>query len=121
MWWGPPLEGEHLHPYTLGTVSEDKCHGKEQIYTRAKDPYCTGINQNRHKHGRLCRKHNVYPQTFHNWKQRFMESGKAGLSQSGKKDPIKTMKKREEDYKRLIGELTIANDVLKKTWEESRD
>ena len=49
----------------------------------------------------LCRKHNVHPQTFHNWKQRFMESGKAGLSQSGKKDPIKTMKKREEDYKRL--------------------
>ena len=62
----------------------------------------------------LCRKHNIHPQTFHNWKQRFMESGKAGLSQSGKKDPIKTMKKREEDYKRLIGELTIANDILKK-------
>ena len=34
----------------------------------------------------LCRKHNVHPQTFHNWEQRFMESGKAGLSQSGKKD-----------------------------------
>ena len=48
----------------------------------------------------LCRKHNVHPQTFHNWKQRFMGSGKTGLSQSGKKDPIKTMKKREEDYKR---------------------
>ena len=62
----------------------------------------------------LCRKHNVHPQTFHNWKQRFMESGKAGLSQSEKKDPIKTMKKREEDYKRLIGELTIANDILKR-------
>ena len=46
-----------------------------------------------------CRKHNVYLQTFRNWKQRFMESGKAGLSQSGKKDSIKTMKKREEDYK----------------------
>ena len=30
----------------------DKCHGKEQIYTRAKDPDCTGINQNQHKHGR---------------------------------------------------------------------
>ena len=29
----------------------------------------------------LCRKHNVHPQTFHNWKQRFMESGKAGTSQ----------------------------------------
>ena len=43
-----------------------------------------------------------------------MESGKAGLNQSGKKDPIKAMKKREDDYKRLIGELTIANDILKK-------
>ena len=62
----------------------------------------------------LCRKHNIHLQTFHNWKQRFIESGKAGLSQSGKKDPIKTMKKREEDYKRLIGELTIANDILKR-------
>ena len=61
----------------------------------------------------LCHKHNVHPQTFHSWKQRFMESDKAGLSQSGKKDPIKTVKKREEDYKRLIGELTIANDILK--------
>ena len=49
---GTPLEGEHLHPYTLGTVSEDKCHGKKQIYTRAKDPDCTGVNQNRYKHGR---------------------------------------------------------------------
>ena len=49
---GTPLEGEHLHPYTLGTVSEDKCHGKKQIHTRAKDPDRAGINQNQHKHGR---------------------------------------------------------------------
>ena len=49
---GTSLEGEHSHPYTLGTVSEDKCHGKEQIYTRTKDSDCTGINQNRHKYGR---------------------------------------------------------------------
>ena len=48
----------------------------------------------------LCRKHNVHPQMFHNWKQRFMESGKTGLSQSGKKDPIKTMKKRERQNTR---------------------
>ena len=116
-----PSEVEHLHPYILDPVLEDKCHGKKQIHTRAKDPDRAGINQNQHKHGRTVPQAHVHPQTFHNWKQRFMESGKAGLSQSGKKDPIKTMKKREEDYKRLIGELTIANDILKKTWEESRD
>ena len=49
---GTPLEGEHLHPYTLDPTLEDKYHGKEQIYTRAKDPDCTGIDQNQHKHGR---------------------------------------------------------------------
>ena len=49
---GAPLEGEHLHPYTLDPTLEDKCHGKEQIYTITKNPDCTGINQNRHKHGR---------------------------------------------------------------------
>ena len=62
----------------------------------------------------LCRRHSVHPQTFHNRKQRFMESDKVGLSQSGRKDPIKTLKKRKEDYKRLIGELTVANYILKK-------
>ena len=51
---GTPLEGEHLHPYTLDPTPEDKYHGKEQIYTRAKDSDCTGIDQNRHKHGRNC-------------------------------------------------------------------
>ena len=44
--------GEHLHPYTLCPALEDKCHGKRQIYTGTKDPDCTGINQNRHEHGR---------------------------------------------------------------------
>ena len=49
---GTPLEGEHLHPYTLGTVSGDKCHGKKQIYTRTKNPDRTVINQDWHKYGR---------------------------------------------------------------------
>ena len=33
-----PLEGEHLHPYTLSPVQEDKCHDKKQVYARTKDP-----------------------------------------------------------------------------------
>ena len=81
----------------------------EQKIQIVSEPIRTGISM-----VELCCKHNVHPQTFHNWKQRFLESGKAGLSQSGKKDPIKTMKQREEDYKRLIDEMTIANDILKK-------
>ena len=41
-----------MHPYTLCPALEDKCCGKKQIYAGTKDPDRTGINQNRHKHGR---------------------------------------------------------------------
>lgn len=64
----------------------------------------------------LCRKHNIHPQTFHTWRQKFMESGKSGLRGGG--DPVKAMKKERDDLRRIIGELTIANDILKKTLEE---
>ena len=79
-----PLEGEHLHPYTLGKASEDKCYDKKQIYAVTKDPDCAETIRTDTSAAELCRKHNVHPQTFHNWKQSFMEFGKAGLSQSGK-------------------------------------
>ena len=69
----------------------------------------------------LCRKHNVHPPTFQTWRQKFMENGKAGLANGGRTDPSKAIKKENEHLKQIIRELTMANDVLKKTLEESRD
>ena len=69
----------------------------------------------------LCRRHNVHPRTFQTWRQKFMESGKAGLANNGRSDPVKAMKKENESLKQLIGDLTIVNAILKKTVEESRD
>ena len=43
----------------------------EQKIQIVPEPIRTGIST-----AELCRKHNVHPQTFHSWKQRFMESGK---------------------------------------------
>ena len=68
----------------------------------------------------LCRKHNLNPQTFYDWKEKFMEGGKSALK-AGKGSPAKAAQKKEEDYKRIIGELTIANDALKKTLEASKN
>ena len=67
----------------------------------------------------LCRKHNVHPPTFQTWRQRFMESGKAGLTNQDKRDPVKAVKKENERLKRLIGDLTVANDILKKPWRKA--
>ena len=68
----------------------------------------------------LCRKHNVHPQTFHNWKQRFMESGRADLSQSGKKDPIKTMKERGGVQEVGYGKIEECRAKIRITDTESR-
>lgn len=59
----------------------------------------------------------MHPQTFQTWRQKFMGVGKAGLGRYAKSDPAKTTKKENYDLKRIIGELTIANDALKKTLE----
>lgn len=64
----------------------------------------------------LCRKHLVSPVQFYKWKERFIEGGKDALSgtkSSGMADEIDRLKK-------LIGELTIANDAFKKTLEGVR-
>jgi transposase-like protein len=64
----------------------------------------------------LCRKHSVSPVQFYQWKERFIDGGKtalAGRRSNGVSDEI-------ERLKRLIGELTIANDAFKKTLEGGR-
>ena len=70
----------------------------------------------------LGRKYNVNSNVFYNWKERFIESGKAGLMSSGasrkKNGGInQELIAENERLKKLIGELTIANDSLKKILE----
>ena len=68
----------------------------------------------------LCRKHNVHPHTLSRWKQRFMDAGKASLQHSSMGNPADAMKREQDNLKRIIGELTIANDILKKPWREAK-
>ncbi len=67
----------------------------------------------------LCRKYNLNPNVFYNWKQKFIEGGKMALSGSGKDNMINKKNKEIEieRLKRIIGEQTIAIDVFKKTLE----
>ena len=62
----------------------------------------------------LCRKHNVTPNAFYDWKEKFIQAGKLGLTGSLKSNPSRELAEENERLKTLIGELTIANDALKK-------
>ena len=64
----------------------------------------------------LCRKHNVTPNAFYRWKEKFLEAGKLALAGSSLNNGSGgELASENESLKKLIGELTIANDCLKKT------
>ena len=64
----------------------------------------------------LCRKHNVTPNAFYSWREKFIQAGKLALAGT-LKNPAKERDSEIERLKQLIGELTIANDAFKKTLE----
>ena len=66
----------------------------------------------------LCRKHNISPAAFQDWKDKFMAGGKQALA--GRGDVAKIHTKEVENLKRIIGEITVANDILKKTLEGAK-
>ncbi len=68
----------------------------------------------------LCRKHSVSPVVFYHWREKFMEGGKMALSCSLKNGMNREQEAEVERLKKLIGELTIANDAFKKTLEGRR-
>ncbi len=65
----------------------------------------------------LCRKYNLSPNTFYPWKDKFLECGKTAFSGAPNGNACKQLQKENDSLKRLIGELTIANDAFKKTLE----
>jgi transposase len=69
----------------------------------------------------LCRKYNLNPNVFYNWKQKFIEGGRMALSGSSKDNTInKDLETENERLKKIIGEQTIAIDAFKKTLETGR-
>ncbi len=69
---------------------------------------------------KLARRYGISEQTLHRWRDEFLTGGDAALA-SGKSgaDPrdreIRELKKEMEGRDQVIGELTIANRILKKT------
>ena len=61
----------------------------------------------------ICREHGIAVSLFYKWKEQFLEAGRKGLEG---KDPDKSLIKENENLKSIIGEMTIANEILKKNY-----
>ena len=70
--------------------------------------------------GKLARRYGISEQTLYRWRDEFLAGGEAALA-SGKGGTdsrdreLKELKKEVERRDQVIGELTIANRILKKT------
>ncbi len=68
---------------------------------------------------KIARRYGVSEQTLYRYRDQFLEGGKAGLASSAGKADLRTQKierieKQLAQRDQVIGELTIANRVLKK-------
>lgn len=67
----------------------------------------------------VCRKHNIHANNYFNWSKDFIEAGKRRLSgdvlREANRDEVLELKKAVDELKRMVGELYIQNQELKKT------
>lgn len=60
-----------------------------------------------------CRRHQVDPSLFYKWREAFLAGGKKAL-ESGHLPREQALERENAELKQLVGELTLANGVLKK-------
>ena len=65
----------------------------------------------------ICKKYGLSPNTFYPWREKFLDGGKAALTGSPSSRTIRTIQKENTTLKTLVGEITLANDALKKALE----
>jgi transposase-like protein len=61
----------------------------------------------------ICRKSNIASSAFYAWREAFIAGGTSAL-EPGKSSKDAQYQREIEDLKKIIGELTIANETLKK-------
>ena len=62
----------------------------------------------------ICRKYGLSPNTFYPWREKFLEGGRAALTGGLNARATKVLQRENATLKTLVGEITLANDALKK-------
>jgi len=65
----------------------------------------------------ICRDHNISETLFYKWRDKFMEAAKMAFKPRNEKNSERVLKARISALERMIGQLTVENEILKKTEE----
>ena len=67
----------------------------------------------------LCRREGISPNLYYNWSKEFLEAGKQRLLGNTKREASSTevtdLRKENDQLKRLVADLSLKNQVLKKS------
>lgn len=91
-------------------------HGKEWTVDEKLEIVMKGLRGTA-KLGEICREHKVSEAMCYKWRDRFLEAGKKGLERknAAASAEIEDAQRKIREYERIIGKLTVQNEILKKT------
>ncbi len=69
----------------------------------------------------LCRRQGISTPLYYQWKKRFLEAGQEGLRGNSSSQREKTLQRELRETTGIIGELTLANELLEKALGQGRD
>lgn len=65
----------------------------------------------------ICRRHQISQTQYYNWRDSFLEGGRTKLALKSNSQEEAALKAKVQELERIIGKLTIENEILKKTEE----
>ena len=69
----------------------------------------------------VCRQYEIHQSQYYQWRDIFFEKGREGLKGRSTDKKVNKLRKELDEYKKMVGELQMKNEILKKTFRSKEE
>ena len=69
----------------------------------------------------VCRQYDIQQSQYYQWRDIFFEKGREGLKGHSTDRKVSKLRKQLDNYKKMVGELQMKNEILKKTFRNNKE